>query len=344
MKNKNHALDLAIIFNNWIAECTFTRSHHTIKSFEITIASFLSFLEQQKEIEASTFVSEEVLNRTVVLEWLEWLTKEKGCSPQTCNVRLANLRSFIKYAAASNPKYRSIYIDLQTIEQRKAERHKVEGMSKKAIKAILSIPDTNTSTGLRDAVMLSLLYTTATRLEELSNIKLGDLNLDVEYPYVVVRGKGNKFRTLYLPKQMVALLRSYITTTFETDDKQEEYLFFSKIKGNSYPITEVGISKRLKLYGEKARVKCAEVPVNLHAHQFRHARATHWLDDGLNIAQVSRLLGHENIATTMIYLDITEEIKSKAIKSRMNKEIKGIKPKWKENEVKSLLKIFGLKQ
>jgi site-specific recombinase XerD len=217
-------------------------------------------------------------------------------------------------------------------------------MSKKAIKTILSIPDTSKNIGLRDAVMLSLLYTTAIRIEELTSIKLCDLNLDVEFPYVVIKGKGNKIRTLTLPQKMIQLLRRYLAIYHGVTSELDNYLFFSKIKGRMYPITEVGVSKRIKLYGNKARKICTEVPENLHAHQFRHARATHWLDDGLNIAQISRLLGHSSIATTMVYLDITDEMKSTAITSRMNEEIKSIKPKWTNREIKSLLTLFGLKK
>lgn len=343
MANKdNTALRLATLFNKWIAECTSTHSKNTIRSYVATISLFLKYLEEVHAMNVSTFCAEKALNRQTVVDWLDWLANKHKCSAQTCNVRLANLRGYVKYIAAIDTHYRAVFIDMQTVEQRKVEKHKVEGMSKKAVKYLLKEPDTSHPTGLRDAVMISLLYTTATRLEELSNIRLEDLNLDIEYPYVVVKGKGSKIRTLSIPPKMVHLLRKYLSIFHEDMSDTSVYLFYSKIKGKKYPITQVGISKRLKIYATEARKKCNEVPLNLHAHQLRHARATHWLDDGLNIAQVSRLLGHENIATTMIYLDITEEIKSKAISSRMNKEIKDIKPKWTNRDVTSLMKLFGL--
>lgn len=340
--NNNSAFKISTLYNKWIGEITSIRSPHTIRSFMTSISSFLIFLEDEKKIETSTFCGEKELNRDTVVQWLDWLSDVKKDSPQTCNIRLANLRSFVKYLAANAPEYRTVYMELQTINQRRQIKHKVEGMSKKAIKTILCIPDTSKNIGLRDAVMLSLLYTTAIRIEELTSIKLCDLNLDVEFPYVVIKGKGNKIRTLTLPQKMIQLLRRYLAIYHGVTSELDNYLFFSKIKGRMYPITEVGVSKRIKLYGNKAREICIEVPENLHAHQFRHARATHWLDDGLNIAQISRLLGHSSIATTMVYLDITDEMKSTAITSRMNEEIKSIKPKWTNREIKSLLTLFGL--
>ena len=56
-----------------------------------------------------------------------------------------------------------------------------------------------------------------------------------------------------------------------------------------------------------------DVPLDLHAHQFRHAKASHWLEDGMNIVQISFLLGHEQLQTTMVYLDITTEEEAKAL-------------------------------
>ncbi len=58
---------------------------------------------------------------------------------------------------------------------------------------------------------------------------------------------------------------------------------------------------------------CDEVPMDLHAHQLRHAKASHWLEDGMNIVQISFLLGHEQLQTTMVYLDITIEQELKAL-------------------------------
>lgn len=55
------------------------------------------------------------------------------------------------------------------------------------------------------------------------------------------------------------------------------------------------------------------MPLGLHAHQFRHGKASHWLEDGMNIVQISFLLGHEQLQTTMVYLDITAEEKAKAL-------------------------------
>ncbi|WP_370291705.1 tyrosine-type recombinase/integrase [Duncaniella sp. C9] len=67
-------------------------------------------------------------------------------------------------------------------------------------------------------------------------------------------------------------------------------------------MTQPAIAKRLHKYAAVANGECPEVPLNLHAHQIRHAKASHWLEDGMNIVQISFLLGHADVKTTMFIL------------------------------------------
>ena len=69
----------------------------------------------------------------------------------------------------------------------------------------------------------------------------------------------------------------------------------------------MAVSKRLKKYATEANFLCPDVPCNLHVHQLRHAKASHWLEDGINVVQISFLLGHEQLKTTMVYMDVTTE-------------------------------------
>ena len=106
-------------------------------------------------------------------------------------------------------------------------------------------------------------------------------------------------------------------------------IFYSKSKGVYAPMSAENVNKMLKKYALIAHETCEDVPLNLHAHQFRHAKASHWLENGMNIAQISYLLGHESIQTTMIYLDITTEQESKALETLESENQKHITKKWK---------------
>lgn len=95
-------------------------------------------------------------------------------------------------------------------------------------------------------------------------------------------------------------------------------------------LTAVAADKMLKKYAKKAHTECTDVPLELHAHQLRHAKASHWLEDGMNIVQISFLLGHEHIQTTMVYLDITTEDEAKALATLEGDNESKTEKKWKK--------------
>ncbi len=85
----------------------------------------------------------------------------------------------------------------------------------------------------------------------------------------------------------------------------------------------------MKIYASKAHGDCNDVPLNLHSHQWRHAKACHWLEDGINIVEISKLLGHESIETTMAYQDITTEQQMRALATLEDEAVSTIPKKWK---------------
>ena len=103
------------------------------------------------------------------------------------------------------------------------------------------------------------------------------------------------------------------------------------------------VNKLLKRYAAIANKNCKDVPLDLHAHQFRHAKASHWLENGMNIAQISYLLGHECIQTTMVYLEITTEQESKALETLEDENQKKILKKWKSIGGEGLDDFLGLR-
>ena len=84
------------------------------------------------------------------------------------------------------------------------------------------------------------------------------------------------------------------------------------------------------------------MPLGLHAHQLRHAKASHWLEDRMNIVQISFLLGHEQLNTTMVYLDITTEEEAKALATLEDENDKTVSKKWKSGNA-SLADFCGVR-
>lgn len=166
-------------------------------------------------------------------------------------------------------------LEAREIKCQKSIRKKVDGLTRNAVTALLAAPDPSTGIGRRDLVFMILLYATAGRLDEILSIKVGQLKLDAGKPHVIITGKGGKMRTLYLLPKAVSHVRRYIHEVHDVQTASDSYLFFSRVGGKHTKLTEPAMDKRLKIYAKKAHETCPDVPLNTHAHQFRHAKASH---------------------------------------------------------------------
>ena len=162
-------------------------------------------------------------------------------------------------------------------------------------------------------------------------------------PYVNLIGKRDKIRTAYLLPKVVAYINAYLDAFHDGSPDPEAYLFYSRVGGKYTKLSEPALAKRIKICAETAHESCPEVPLDAHAHQFRHAKASHWLEDGINVVQVSFLLGHKQLETTMRYLDITTEDKIKALATLEDENQKAVPKKWK-NKNGTLTDFCGLKK
>lgn len=342
-KSNQEAVAIAKYISSFLcdyAPLQLTNSENTIHSYEVALTLYVGYLEDSRGIGTSGF-SKRCFEQTMIEDWLEWLSLERGCSPETCNNRLSSLRTFIKYLSSREAKYLYLKSEADNVPLRKTTKKKVNGLTRNAVAAILAEPDQRTKTGVRDLTFLTVLYGTAARIDEVLSMKIGSLRLDFAKPYANVVGKGDKVRTLYLPPRAVAHLKQYIRIFHGTNPDTDAYVFYSRNIGPNGKMSQAAIRKMLKKYAATAHEKCSDVPLDLHAHQFRHAKATHWLEDGVNIVQISFLLGHEQLDTTMRYLDITTEQEIAALSTLEEERHKNIRPKW-NSEKDSLSAICNL--
>ena len=172
-------------------------SSHTLKSYQYALTLYIGFLETEKGISAERLCGG-CFSRTIIEEWLQWLMELRGCSPETCNNRLASLRAFLKYLGSRVILLLYLSEDATRIPRKKEVRKKVKGMSKKAVQVLLSVPDLSTKAGRRDLALMIIIYSTAARIDEILSLKTEQLHLDAEKPSVTIIGKGSKIRTLYL--------------------------------------------------------------------------------------------------------------------------------------------------
>lgn len=330
-KARTEALELARYIHVFLCDYALnqlTTSEHTLKSYNAALTQYIGFLSQVKAVTPETLATS-CFEVPVIEEWRTWLKSVRKCSHETCNIRLSGLRVFLKYLASRDIKYLYLYNDATKIEFLDTAKKKVTGMSRDAVKALLEAPNQHTTSGKRDITFMLMLYGTAARIDELLDLKISQLYLEAPKPYATIVGKGNIIRTLYLLPQAVTYLRSYLKEFHGDSPNPDNYLFYSRNKGKDGKLSQAAIAKMLKKHAATAHKICSDVPRNLHAHQFRHAKASHWLEDGMNIVQISFLLGHAHIETTMVYLDITTEEEAKAMATLEDEQDGKVSKKWK---------------
>ena len=317
-----------------------TGSLHTIRSYENALTLYVGYLEESG-IRIEHFGAE-CFGRQRIEDWLTWLSEKRGCSPDTCNNRLASIRAFLKYIASRDVKYADLSTDAASIKLRKTARRKVTGLTRGAVKTLMEMPDVSSLMGIRDLAFMVLLYATAMRLDEILSLRIQNIHLEGK-AYVNIIGKRNKLRTLYLLPKAVAHIKQYVSLFHGEHPNPDSFLFYSGLKGKNCKSSQPAISKMLKKYAVQGHAVNPEVPLDLHAHQFRHAKASHWLEDGMNIVQISFLLGHAQLQTTMMYLDISTELEAMAMATLEDEEDKKAVPKWKKDS-NCLSALCGLKR
>ena len=333
------ARHISFFVNDYVSSFL-TESEHTIRAYRYTLTLYIMYLDEKRGININS-LSSDCFSRSVIEEWILWLKNDRNCCAATCNNRLACLRVFLKYLGSKEIDYLYLYHDATLIPRLKEPKTKVKGMSKNAVKALMSVPDVTNKTGRRDLALIILLYATACRIDEVLSLKNKQLYLDAEKPYITIIGKGTKIRTIGLLPKAVAHLKKYLAEFHGSAPDPEAYVFYSRNTGIYGKLTQPAIGKMLKKHAACAHEICDEVPKTLHAHQIRHAKASHWLEDGMNIVQISLLLGHEHLQTTMVYLDITNDEKAAALATLDDETCKKVTPKWKNTDG-SLLNLCGL--
>lgn len=319
-----------------------TNNPHTLESYETALTLYVSYLEEYCGITPDKFTAA-CFDKKHIDDWKLWLMNERGNSAYSVNKRISSLRTFIAYLSSRNPKYLYLLSEAKSVRKQPTIKRKISGLSREAVKALMDAPNIETKTGIRDLALLVTLYGTAARIDEVLSIKIQDMHMKGKKPYINIIGKRSKERTLYLLPKAVAHLELYLKVFHGEVPEPESVLFYSNHKGLRSKLTQSAVRQRLWLYAEKAHAICNDVPLSLHAHQLRHAKATHWLEDGMNIAQISELLGHESVETTMKYLDISIDQIQKGLATLEDENDKNAVPKWNP-QTDTLAGLCGLRK
>ena len=228
-----------------------------------------------------------------IRSYLQFLHNQ-NYTAKTISRHISSLKSFFKYLTKmdiikENP--------CLLVTNPKIEKKLPNYINYQDLEVLFSIPDCSSPLGLRNRLILELLYSCGVRVSELVNIKLSDI--DFSNNRILILGKGSKERYVLYGKICQDLLNDYIDNSRPLLNKNSEYLLLNKF-GNK--ITDRAIRMIIDDIVKKSSLK-----LNISPHTLRHTFATHLLNEGADLKIVQELLGHENISTTGIYTHVSNE-------------------------------------
>lgn len=291
-------------------------SPQTIAAYHDTFRLFLNFAELKIGKAPSAILLTD-LKASLLLDFLEYLEKERGNSVRSRNARLAAIRTFLKYASHYDHDALGTIEKTLAIPMKRFERQMVGFITREEIQAIIDAPDIKTWSGARDRALFSVMYNTGARVSELLGLRCTDVVLENQ-PAVHLKGKGRKERTVPIWKQNATIIRNWRK---QLGSDTDECFLFPNRKGDK--MTRSNVTQRLKLAASKATSKCPSLAGRpISPHIIRHSTAMHLLQSGVDIAIIALWLGHEDTATTHMYVEADLSMKEKALKQLQSPKLK----------------------
>jgi len=303
-------------------------SPNTIKAYRDVFTLLLRFCRDVQGIAPERLRLEQI-DVSLLEAFLDYLEREKGSSPRTRNHRLAALHAFFRYVQSEEPACMFQCQKILAIPLRRCVRPTVAYLSKEELAEILAQPDLRTPDGRRDVVLLSVLYDTGARVQELIDLSAGDVRLD---PPAQVRllGKGRKMRTVPLMGNTAQLLRDHLRENHLDRPEQFERPLFQNARHQR--LSRSGIRYILQKYLARARCKRPSLNRKVSPHTLRHAKGMHLLQSGISLDMIRDFLGHVDVTTTQIYARANLEMKRAALeKINAPSPVQAI-PCWQENK------------
>jgi site-specific recombinase XerD len=253
----------------------------------------------------------EQLTAPLVLDFLADLETSRGNTIRTRNSRLAAVQTFFRYVAGREPALAATCSPVLAIPAKKALRPVLGYLSEQELGHLLAQIDRLAKHGERDYVLLSILYDTGARIQELLDLSPLDFHLDSP-PFVCVRGKGRRERLCPLLPQSARLVRQFLSTQGRQLNEQQPFLQ----NGRGGRLGRHGARYILVKYLRRAaRSMPALSRVGISPHTMRHTKAMHLLQSGVPLVMVKDFLGHVDMKSTEVYVQADLDMKRKALDS-----------------------------
>ena len=281
---------------------------NTIRSYSDVMQLLLTFAGARFKVEREDLRLDH-LDRDLIVDFLDDLEKTRGNEVSTRNQRLAAIKTFFHFLAASVPELMQLNATVQAISEKETHRQPPPSLSVTEVDAILAQPGTSHLLGARDRALVQRFYNSGGRVQELADLTLAQLR-DDPHPTVALTGKGGKTRVLPIWPETLETINHYLDLR-QRVGIVSEHLFLSV---RDQPMTRFGIGRRVKKLAQQAAETCPSLrDRKVTPHVFRHTTALQLIEAGNDIGVVRDWLGHADIKTASGYLEVSLRRKREAL-------------------------------
>jgi integrase/recombinase XerD len=323
--------DFSLHVTSFLTRCLAAQrnlSPNTIKAYRDVFILLLRFCRDVRGF-ALERLSLAKIDASLVEAFLDHLASDRHVSISTQNHRLAALHAFFRYVQSEVPERLLQSQQILAIPMRRHPRPSVGYLSKEYLAQILARPDLHTRAGRRDAVLLSVLYDTGARVQELIDLNASDVRLD-SAPQARLMGKGRKMRAVPLMGATVELLRDHRRdNNLDRPEHGDQPLFQNRQGGR---LSRSGVRYLLQKYVQPVRHDHPGFTQPVSPHSFRHTKGMHLLQSGVPLELIRDFLGHVDVKTTEIYARANLEMKRKALEKAADVGPLPKIPSWKQNK------------
>jgi integrase/recombinase XerD len=283
-------------------------SRHTVMAYRDALKMLLCFAAHLQNHTVDR-VRLEDLTGEVVLEFLSHLEAARRNSVRTRNARLAAIHSFFRYILSREPVFASLCQRVLAIPFKKTTRRVLGYLSEEETKHLLSQVDRSRPHGERDYLLLALLYDTGARVQELLDLKPTDFRLESP-AFVRLTGKGRRERLCPLLPQTARLVGNYFSEQGRSPGDNGSFL----LNRSGQKLSRHGVRYLLKKYLAGVQQKIPSLSrQGISPHTLRHTKAMHLLQAGLPLITIKDILGHADVKSTEVYVQVDLEMKQKAL-------------------------------
>lgn len=283
-------------------------SPHTIVAYRDTFKLLLRFLVEAHSHPAAALQAED-LTPDRLLQFLAGLESARHNTIRTRNARLAAIHSFFRYVLDVEPALAAQCQRILAIPLKKTTRPVLGYLSDVELAHLLAHVDRSTITGERDYVLLALLYDTGARIQELLDLTPHAFRWTAP-SCVRLRGKGERERVCPLLPQTTRVVMRFLSTAGRPLDDQTPLLQ----NRHGHRLTRHGARYLLRKYVRRARVSLPQLDrVRISPHTFRHTKAMHLLQSGVPLITIKDILGHADVKSTEVYVQVDLEMKRDAL-------------------------------